>query len=885
MDTAPLFAGRDARAVSAVNCPRRPGWLVDGHLVRTSDGRHLPGGLVPADELTRLPAPEPPAQPVQTVVAGGGTAVVPPPAGTADATVIEFLRATRELVAAQRDVVLNYLGVPDRASAVSPVDPAAPMLPPASLPSSTLGHASSPALADQALLSATADDHAPPSATADHALLPATADQLRSPGWTAGHDDARVAAASARSVSRDPDVLLGAVVEVIVSATGYPAEMLEADLDLEADLGIDSIKRTEILGALAERIGLGAAGERGAGFAEGGGLVDEVVEELAAVRTIRGIVDWIVTRPDAGPATAADSVTAMDAGTGPADPASPFRRFVVEVVPLPSPGTLPDLLTNAGPGAHAGPGPLTGSRFAVVEGGLGIGLALTTLLEQQGAFVRMFSVDDDALADQLAGGVAADGVWWVSPVDRDAPPVLPAAFGPIKAAVSGGTRRLVIATGSGGSFGRVAGDDPGPSIGMAGLARTLAREAPDVVIRAVDLDPKEAPTRLAEYLLTEFLTPAAPPVTGYRHGVRSTLRVVPAELPRAGASPAAQDSGSLEGRRQRDDVSLALGVPTGSGVPGRSAKPIWQVREAPVSGALGELGRDCVVLLTGGARGITARVALGLARATGCGIELVGRTPLPVAAEDPATAAAVDAPALRSALIAAGLRRPAEIEARVARLLAEREVRATIAALSETASFVRYHAVDVRDAGALRAVVATIYAERGRIDGVVHGAGVCEDKLLRDKTPESFERVFSTKVDGARTLAGALRPDLGFLVLFGSVSGVFGNRGQVDYSAANDALDTCAHAWARRFRGRVVSLDWGPWGSSDPAGRGAGAGEGTGGGMVSAELERAYAQRGIGLIDPDAGVAAVLRELAAADVDDPQVVYMCGSPDAFDARA
>ncbi len=237
----------------------------------------------------------------------------------------------------------------------------------------------------------------------------------------------------------------------------------------------------------------------------------------------------------------------------------------------------------------------------------------------------------------------------------------------------------------------------------------------------------------------------------------------------------------------------------------------------------------------------------------------------------------MDAPQLRRALIDAGVRKPAEIEARVRRVLAEREVRATIAALTGTASYVRYHAVDVRDADALRGVVAAVYADHGRLDGVVHGAGVLEDKLLPDKTPESFERVFATKVDGARTLAGALRPDVGFLVLFGSVSGVFGNRGQVDYAAANDALDTCAHAWGRRFRGRVVALDWGPWASSGPGGSGGG------GGMVSAELEREYARRGIGLIDPDAGVAAVLRELAADAPGAGQVVYMCGLPEAFDA--
>jgi NAD(P)-dependent dehydrogenase (short-subunit alcohol dehydrogenase family) len=184
---------------------------------------------------------------------------------------------------------------------------------------------------------------------------------------------------------------------------------------------------------------------------------------------------------------------------------------------------------------------------------------------------------------------------------------------------------------------------------------------------------------------------------------------------------------------------------------------------------------------------------------------------------------------------------------------------------------VRYHEVDVRDAAAVRAVVEGVYARRGRLDGVVHGAGVLDDRLLRDKTLESFARVFSTKVDGARALAEGLRPDLGFLVLFGSVSGVFGNRGQADYAAANDALDTFARMWAHRYRGRVVAVDWGPWAPAE-------------GGMVSVELQHEYARRGIGAIDHDDGVACLVNELAWGTPDAPQVVYLCGSTQAFKAQ-
>ncbi len=169
---------------------------------------------------------------------------------------------------------------------------------------------------------------------------------------------------------------------------------------------------------------------------------------------------------------------------------------------------------------------------------------------------------------------------------------------------------------------------------------------------------------------------------------------------------------------------------------------------------------------------------------------------------------------------------------------------------------------DVRDPAAVGSVVDDVYARRGRLDGVVHGAGVCEDALLAAKSPESFARVYETKVAGATALANALRPaGLRFLALFGSVSGVYGNRGQSDYAAANDALDTLARVWRHRLGGaRVVSVDWGPWSAA-------------GGGMVSASLEAEYARRGLTTIDPDEGVAALLAELAAGPDGPAQVMY------------
>jgi NAD(P)-dependent dehydrogenase (short-subunit alcohol dehydrogenase family) len=272
------------------------------------------------------------------------------------------------------------------------------------------------------------------------------------------------------------------------------------------------------------------------------------------------------------------------------------------------------------------------------------------------------------------------------------------------------------------------------------------------------------------------------------------------------------------------------------------------------------LDRDSVVIVTGGARGIGARVAIGLARTYGCGIELIGRSPLPSDYEAADLAGCDDAVAVRQAIIRRGeLRRPGEIEAACTRVLAEREIRRSIAEIEEYAAFVGYRPVDVRDLPALAEAVADVRQRRGRLDGVVHAAGVREDKLIRDKTIDSFARVFDTKVQSARLLADAVSGG-GFLVLFASVAGTFGNVGQVDYAAANSALDVVARRGAGRAR--LLAVDWGPW---------------AGAGMVTPELAREYARRGIGLIEPDDGVDALLAELAAG-LPDPQVVVMRAEP-------
>jgi len=647
-----------------------------------------------------------------------------------DTAVLEFLRTTRELIAVQREVMLGYLGG------------SAPL--PAEVP---------------VVASAPAEMRPTP-------MQPAAADQM--------------AEGSGEEIDQGaltPEVVLATVRSLVSERTGYPVDMLEADLDLEADLSIDSIKRTEIIGALTDRLGLVRGGTA---------LNESVMEELTQLRTLHRIADWIIRQTSTPEQTT---------------PPPRVRRYLVDVT------TLSPLSASVGMS-------LTGRRVTIVGDGAGIGLELSEALERHRAQVRLVS------PDQVQDVPATDALIYLAALDPGRAPVLPEGFGPIRAAILGGVGQLLLVTGSGGKLGRGDNANGVAGIGLHGLARTIAGEFPDRLVRAVDVDPKEEPSRIAAYLLAELLSSEGPVVVGCVAGKRVTLALTPVPLGPSG--------------------SADLG-----------------------------LGPESVVLLTGGARGITAQIAIGLARASGGHLELVGRTPLPVGDEDPVTAAATDRIALRRVLAQDRDRTPGEIELEAGRILAQREIRATLAELTGVVASVRYSAVDMRDPAAVCALVSGVYRRHGRLDGIVHGAGILADRRLADKTPEEFAGVWATKVDGARALASAARDDLRFLVLFGSVSGVFGNRGQADYAAANDALDALARIWTNQARGRVVSIDWGPW-----------AAPGDGAGMVSAELARNYERYGIELIDAASGVDCFLAELASGA--DPQVVYMRADPAAFE---
>ncbi|WP_326696604.1 type I polyketide synthase [Streptomyces sp. NBC_01754] len=128
-------------------------------------------------------------------------------------------------------------------------------------------------------------------------------------------------------------------------------------------------------------------------------------------------------------------------------------------------------------------------------------------------------------------------------------------------------------------------------------------------------------------------------------------------------------------------------------------------------------------------------------------------------------------------------------------------------------------AADVCDPAALRRVREELLARFGRLDGVIHSAGLPGDGMLEVKALDAARAVLAPKMAGTLAL-GTVFGDLPLdtVVLFSSVSSVVGGIGDTDYTGANaflDAYAASAHGWSAP----VLSLGWGAWGRIGMAAR------------------------------------------------------------------
>ncbi|WP_268987374.1 SDR family NAD(P)-dependent oxidoreductase [Streptomyces radicis] len=164
---------------------------------------------------------------------------------------------------------------------------------------------------------------------------------------------------------------------------------------------------------------------------------------------------------------------------------------------------------------------------------------------------------------------------------------------------------------------------------------------------------------------------------------------------------------------------------------------------------------------------------------------------------------------------------------------------------------------DVADRDALRALLERLADRDETPTTVIHAAGVADLTTVEATGPDAFARGMAAKADGARHLLELLDPErLDALVLFSSIAGVWGTSEHASYAAANAYLDALA-AHHRALGVPVTSVAWGVW-NAFPGAEGSDAGRG---GIMETADPALLHRRGIGLIEPGLGLAALRRAL------------------------
>jgi NAD(P)-dependent dehydrogenase (short-subunit alcohol dehydrogenase family) len=458
------------------------------------------------------------------------------------------------------------------------------------------------------------------------------------------------------------------------------------------------------------------------------------------------------------------------------------------------------------------------SRVLVVADGGGVGRALSGKLAARG--VRPIVVAPDGAQAALAAESVV-GIYWLPALDdegdpttlapeawraalRDRVKLLARAARAFHPRLDRGTF-LVAATRLGGRHG--VGDDGATApLGGAvtGLVKALKRERPEALIKAVDFGAAAADA-VAERLLAETLADPGAVEIGYSDDLRVTVALAPA--------PTAVD-----------------GVP------------------AP-------LGPDSVYVITGAAGSIVSAIVADLAASGGI-FYLLDLASEPDPSDPDLARFTTDKGGLKLDLA----RRQKERGERATPVAVEKElgqIERAVAAAAARAAIARaggtshYRRVDLRDGAAVAAIVDEIRARHGRIDVLVHAAGLEISHFLPDKRDDEFDLVFDVKADGWYHLLHAIGTmPLGATVAFGSIAGRFGNAGQTDYAAANDLLCKLAsHARCARPATRSLVIDWTAWADIGMATRGS--------------IPKMMAAAGIDMLPAVAAIPVVGRELRA----------------------
>ncbi|MEM9364726.1 MAG: SDR family NAD(P)-dependent oxidoreductase [Planctomycetota bacterium] len=605
------------------------------------------------------------------------------------------------------------------------------------------------------------------------------------------------------------------MIDLVVDQTGYDRTIIDLDADLEAELGIDSIKRAQLIGELEQHYQLQSLRESSL--------------RLSDFPSLRTIGDFILDKMDAGNIShneAASNNTSVGMATEPSgvdgqaslaelerhssacasnstalvnpDVAPPpevpatlgrvTERFTIKWAQRPHRGKTPAIPT------------LRGSALVVGQGK--IADALVARLHRLGQeVVRLGHVEHP---DELE--------WRLDAIFQ-----------------RGFCHQLFLATSLETDALRNATDDAHWSQrrwrGLELPYRVCQRwmtEAIDkslihesAIVSLIDLDHALESGAMAG--LTKAMR-----IEAWMRGFRETPILV-IDLPEA-----RQSLSDDRTNRLIDGVLKEVAVPTHDlevrlDQEGRWA-PCPEVSPLPATESEQHITPGGHWVVAGGGRGITAAVAMEFAKRHHLCLHLLGMAPRPDIDSATRERALQDRMGLRrdhmrqhTTTDAPSLTGTSVDNGRVAAwrdLEKAIEIDQTLTSCARAGIPATYHSVDVSDPVAVAKCLDQIRRTHGAIRGVIQGAGSGQDARFDRKRADKVRKCFQAKIDGTIALAAATQHDpLEWFIGFGSISGRFGANGHTDYSAANAMLASLIDGIAtQRDKTNCVTLHWHAWG-------------------------------------------------------------------------
>ncbi len=618
------------------------------------------------------------------------------------------------------------------------------------------------------------------------------------------------------------------VLEIVAEKTGYPKDMLDLDLDLEADLGIDTVKQAEMFSAIRTAYNIPRDENLKLREFPTLALVIKFAQDRSALVGASALVSPAAQdkpqSPQKTPAAFSSSLaTSPNRALRPAPASLDAANRIPRRVPLPILRPAHSICKPTGVTLDRG------RRVVIMPDKGGVAEALAQQLKKTGVEVlRMERAPDaDALTNCLKSWMAAGaihGVYWLPALDnegelrdQDLSTWHEAVQVRVKSLYS--TMRtlyeqiaqpgtfLVSATRLGGQHGY---DEAGASAplggAVVGFSKAYKRERPDALVKAVDFAAEGKPSEIAELLIEETLRDTGAVEIGYKAGLRWTI-----------------------GLQEQ---------PAADGQPGLT------------------LDEDTVFLITGAAGSIVSAITADLASASGGTFYLLDLVPEPDTDNPDFKRFVSDKEGLKRDLFARIQARgeratPALVEKELGALERAQAAQTAIDAVRAAGGTPHYFSVNLTDADGVAKVIKQVREHSGHIDVMLHAAGLDRSHPLPSKDPHEFDLVFDVKSDGFFNLLRAIADmPLKATVAFSSIAGRFGNLGQTDYSSANDLLCKISSSFRTTRPGtRGIAIDWTAWGGIGMATRGS--------------IPKVMEAAGIDMLPPEAGVPLIRRELTA----------------------